>query len=268
MLSNRSIIDFHTHIFPHKLAERAVASIGGYYSLPMECDGTSERLLKSTELLPNLRFVISSATLKPQNLLHGNDYLLEEAALHKEFIPFSSFHPLLTEKEICAELDRVKALGSMGIKLHPDFQHFNIDEPSLIPAYKYCAELGLPILFHVGDENTDFSTPARLYNLLDKVPGLKIAAAHLCGYQAWDAAEAILIGTPVYTDISDAITYLPVERFVSMVRKHGVERVMFGSDFPLRSSESVYEQFETLPFSEDEKEWISHRSAEAFLGIL
>ena len=126
MSNNRAVIDFHTHIFPAKLAARAVTNIGGYYSLPMECDGTAEGLLRSCETLPNMRFVISSATLKPENLHHGNDYLLEEAKLHPEFIPFSSFHPLLPIKEICAELDRVKALGSKGIKMHPDFQHFNL----------------------------------------------------------------------------------------------------------------------------------------------
>ena len=195
----------------------------------MECDGTAEGLLRSCETLPNMRFVISSATLKPENLHHGNDYLLEEAKLHPEFIPFSSFHPLLPIKEICAELDRVKALGSKGIKMHPDFQHFNLDEPNLFPAYRYCAEIGLPILFHVGDITTDFSTPCRLYNLMDKIPELTVIAAHLGGYQEWDEADRLLIGTPMYTDISDAITFLPPERLVSTIRRHGVERVFFGS---------------------------------------
>ena len=195
MSNNRAVIDFHTHIFPAKLAARAVTNIGGYYSLPMECDGTAEGLLRSCETLPNMRFVISSATLKPENLHHGNDYLLEEAKLHPEFIPFSSFHPLLPIKKICAELDRVKALGSKGIKMHPDFQHFNLDEPNLFPAYRYCAEIGLPILFHVGDITTDFSTPCRLYNLMDKIPELTVIAAHLGGYQEWDEADRLLIGT-------------------------------------------------------------------------
>ena len=267
MSNNRAVIDFHTHIFPAKLAARAVTNIGGYYSLPMECDGTAEGLFRSCETLPNMRFVISSATLKPENLHHGNDYLLEEAKLHPEFIPFSSFHPLLPIKEICAELDRVKALGSKGIKMHPDFQHFNLDEPNLFPAYRYCAEIGLPILFHVGDITTDFSTPCRLYNLMDKIPELTVIAAHLGGYQEWDEADRLLIGTPMYTDISDAITFLPPERLVSTIRRHGVEKVFFGSDFPLRKPESVFEQFDALPLTEDEKEWICHRAAEKMLGL-
>ena len=224
MSNNRAVIDFHTHIFPAKLAARAVTNIGGYYSLPMECDGTAEGLLRSCETLPNMRFVISSATLKPENLHHGNDYLLEEAKLH-------------------------------------------LDEPNLFPAYRYCAEIGLPILFHVGDITTDFSTPCRLYNLMDKIPELTVIAAHLGGYQEWDEADRLLIGTPMYTDISDAITFLPPERLVSTIRRHGVERVFFGSDFPLRKPESVFEQFDALPLTEDEKEWICHRAAEKMLGL-
>ncbi len=267
MLSNRKIIDFHTHIFPEKLASRAVCNIGSYYDLPMNCDGTQAGLLSNCEELPNLRFVISSATLKPENLRTGNDYLLEAAKEHKEFIPFSSFSPKLSEKEICIELDRVKALGSKGIKLHPDFQYFNIDEPSLFGAYRHAAELEMPILFHVGDTKTDYSTPTRLYNLMDKIPNLTVIAAHLGGYQEWDLAEKVLVGTPMYTDISDAITFLPPEKLVSLVRRHGVERVLFASDFPLRSPLEVYKQFETLGFTELEKEYICHISAETLLKL-
>ncbi|MEG1743686.1 MAG: amidohydrolase family protein [Clostridia bacterium] len=267
MKSNRKIIDIHTHIFPKPLAARAVQNIGTYYSINMQCEGTSENLLQSIEELPNIRFVISSATLKYANLRNGNDFLLDEAQKHKEFIPFSSFYPFMNVTEAKNELLRVKALGTKGIKLHPDFQKFCIDDQNAIEIYKICEELGLPILFHVGDENTDMSSPTRIYRVAEKLPGLKIIAAHLCGYKAWDEAERTIIGTSVYTEISDALSCLSPERVVDLIRRHGVDKVMFGSDFPLLSPAKSFETFDKLAFSEDEKDMIYYKTAEKLFSL-
>ena len=50
-----------------------------------------------------------------------------------------------------------------------------------------------------------------------------------------------LIGTPVYTDTSDALIGLPPERVYALIEKHGLDRVMFGSDYPLRTTRSAYD---------------------------
>ncbi|MDD4124946.1 MAG: amidohydrolase family protein [Eubacteriales bacterium] len=268
MISERIVYDVHTHIFPDKLAERAVGNIGKYYGIPMGCTGTAETLEENLIKLPNMKFVVSSAALKEESMKAANDFLLEEAAKRPSFIPFSSFYPYISVSDAETELVRVKERGTKGIKLHPDFQKFYIDDPHVIEIYGICEQLGLPILFHVGDVNTDYSTPTRVYNVTNKLPRLKIIAAHLCGYSVWDEAEKVLIGTDVYTETSDAMLGLEPDRIVDLIRKHGVDKVMFGSDYPLASSADIFRQFDSLPLTEEEKEKIYRTNAEKlFFGI-
>jgi predicted TIM-barrel fold metal-dependent hydrolase len=85
--------------------------------------------------------VISSAAVKPENVVNGNNFLLESAKAESRFIPLCSFHPDMDYGEAVKELERVKKAGAKGIKLHPDFQHFPIDREDIFPYYAVCAEL-------------------------------------------------------------------------------------------------------------------------------
>lgn len=258
------IIDAHTHIFPDKIAHRASENVGQYYGIGMECDGTVSQLLNGASGF-DASFIICAAALKPENTVAGNDYLLAQAKANNCFIPLCSVHPL--QQDHAAELERVKKAGAKGLKLHPDFQHFNIDDKGMIEVYKVAASLELPILFHVGDANSDASSPARLYNALDKVPNLKAIAAHMGGYLAWDEAEKLLYGSPVYFDTSDALLSLSPERVVYQIRKHGADKIMFGSDYPLRSTRSAFEEFDALNLTDEEKTMIYYTNAQKFYQI-
>jgi len=263
----REVIDTHTHIFPPNLAVRASDNVVNYYNLTREGDGTTETLLKGGEEFENIRFVISSAAIKPSNVVNGNNFLLESAKNESKFIPLCSFHPDMDYNEGIQELERIKKEGAKGIKLHPDFQNFPIDRENIFPFYKACAELKLPILFHVGDENSDISSPTRLYKVINRLPNLIVIAAHMCGYQAWDEAERVLIGTHVYTDTSDALIWLPPERVYNMIKKHGADYIMFGSDYPLRLTISAYNALDALPLSEEEKVKIYSGTAKKVFGL-
>jgi len=257
----QKVIDAHTHIFPDKIAKRASDNVGQYYGIEMECDGSVSQLLEGAAGL-DASFIICAAALKPENTVAGNDYLLAQARANERFIPLCSVHP--QQDNHALELERVKKAGAKGLKLHPDFQHFNIDDPVMIEVYKVAAELELPILFHVGDANSDASSPARLYNALDKVPNLRAVAAHMGGYLAWDKAEELLYGTPLYFDTSDALLSLPPERVEYQIRKHGADKIMFGSDYPLRSTRSAFDAFDALRLTEEEKRLIYYANAIKF----
>lgn len=261
------LIDFHTHIFPDAIALRAAESIGNYYSIPIEGDGTVSALTSNLPEGFDTRFVISSATLKAKNAEAGNNFLLESAKNDRRFIPFGSVHPDMGEKAALSELERVKSLGAKGVKLHPDFQHIFIDGEYMLAIYKECEALELPVLFHVGDKNTDYSTPVRLYRIVDKFPRLKVIAAHLGGYSVWDEAEKLLVGTDIYMDSSEALPSMPSEQVFELIKKHGTDKVLFGSDYPVRLTGSEFADFDALPFTAEEKEQIYHLNAERLLGL-
>lgn len=263
----KQLIDFHTHIFPDEIANRAAQNVGSYYGLDMEGDGTAAMLKTRVPDGVKCRFVISSAAMKAKNVIHGNDFLIAAAKADADFIPFGSFHPDMGEKETLSELERIAEAGVYGIKLHPDFQRIYIDEPRLMSAYRKCAELGLPILFHVGDKNTEFSTPVRLRRVCDAVPKLTAIAAHLGGYSVWDEARDALIGTNVYMDCSESVPYISEEETYDLIMRHGVDKVMFGSDFPVFCTDTAFKMIDRLPFTAEEKELLYHGTAEKLLGL-
>ena len=265
----REIIDVHTHVWPDKIAVRAADNIVNYYSLPRQGDGSIEGIFRGADKFSNVRFVISSATLKA-DIAHarvGNDFLISTANNDNRFIPLASFHPDIPFDETVIELERAKALGAKGIKIHSDFQRFYIDAPNAIEVYKECARLNLPILFHVGDKNTDFSTPKRVRGLLEKLPELTIIAAHMCGYSVWDEAAEYLIGTPVYTDTSEALIGMDEAGLYNLIERHGVERVMFGSDYPLWNTDFAFDQIERIGLNEQEKSLIYSETAKKVFGL-
>ena len=159
-MEKERIIDAHTHIFPMKIAAKAVASIGDFYDLAMhDGQGTAEALLKSGREIGTERYLVCSTATKPAQVKSINDFIWEESALHPEFIPFATMHPDLEDLE--QEMERILERGYYGIKLHPDFQEFNIDDDRAMEIYRM-AEGRLAILFHTGDPRYDYSAPRRM----------------------------------------------------------------------------------------------------------
>lgn len=266
-MESKRLIDFHTHIFPDPIANRAAANVGEYYSLAMEGDGTAAMLRAHGPEGVDCRFVISSAAMKAKNVVAGNDFLLAKAREDAAYIPFGSFHPDMGESAALAEIERIAEAGVKGIKIHPDFQHLYIDAPEMLTLYRRCAALGLPILFHVGDRNTDYSTPKRMRRVCEAVPDLKVIGAHLGGYSVWDEAREHLADSGIYVDCSEARPYLSEEETQSLIRVFGVDKVLFGSDYPVFCTDTAYRHINALSFTDGEKERIFYRNAEELLGL-
>lgn len=265
----REVIDVHTHVWPDKIAVRAADNIVNYYGLPRQGDGSITGIFNGATCFENIRFVISSATLKPdkEHAQVGNDFIINTSKSDSRFIPLCSFHPFMGVDDAVAELERAKGLGAKGVKIHSDFQRFYIDDENAIEIYKECARLRLPILFHVGDKNTDFSTPKRVRAVLEKVPHLDVIAAHMCGYGVWDEAEEVLIGERVFTDTSEALLGMDGRRLYKLIEKHGVEKVMFGSDYPLWNTDYAFNQMEEIGLSESEKDLIYSENAKRIFDL-
>lgn len=260
-MENEKIINMHTHIFPVKIAEKAVAAIGDFYSLHMATKGTSEALIEDGAPFGVCRYLVSSTATTEHQVASINTFISEECKKHPEFVGFGSLHPGLTREETFAEVERIISLGLKGIKLHPDFQRFNIDDPSAFNIYE-AVEGKLPILFHIGDNRYDYSSPQRLNNVLGRFPKLVAIAAHLGGYRRWEDSH-INMGHPrVYIDTCSSIEFMSPEEAVRIIRSHGIDRVFFGTDSPMWSHEETMERFNKLPLTQEEREKILYKNAE------
>lgn len=258
-MNKYKVFDTHVHIFPDKVAHKAVANLGQYYQVAMAEEGTWDSFQAAVDEAGCIeKCLIHSTATRPGQVQNVNNFVASK--INDRLLGFGSIHP--DYEDIEEEIDRIISLGLRGIKLHPDFQLFNVDSEKACRIYAY-AEDKLPILFHVGDKNVDYSSPLRIRRIADKFPRLKIIAAHLGGYSAWDDAEKYLVGQNVYFDTSSSIQFMSFDRAVNIIRTHGVDKCLFGTDFPMHNPKKVLERFFALGLTEEENRKILWDNAAA-----
>jgi predicted TIM-barrel fold metal-dependent hydrolase len=253
-----AIIDFHTHIYPEKIAAKAVASIGDFYGIPMQQAGTVNALLESGQKGGIGRFVVFSAAEFPAQVQAINDYIAGVCREHPQFTGFGSLHKDM-EKPL-DEIERLIGLGLRGIKLHPDMQKFNIDDDAMMTIYA-SLEGRLPVIFHTGDYRYSYSHPMRLAKVLDAFPKLDVVAAHFGGWSVVEIAWDYLYKRRCYFDISSTLSFIGKRRAVELIRSYGAERFLFGSDYPMWDPASCLAEFLELDLSESEQELILGKNA-------
>ena len=258
------IIDFHAHIYPEKIAARASQSISHFYeNAPMSWTGTADELIATGKKAGITKYVVHSAATSPAQVEVINNFIIKECQKHSEFIGFGTMHQ--DYENYSGELERIKAAGCKGIKLHPDFQKFAVDDPIMDKIYDKIEELNMVILFHAGDCRYDFSGPRHFLNLIKKHPNLKVVAAHFGGYTEWENSMHYLVGQNIYFDTSSTLWKLPVEKAREMIKKHGYEKILFGSDFPMWDFSDELKRIESLGLNENEKQAILYKNAEKLL---
>jgi predicted TIM-barrel fold metal-dependent hydrolase len=109
---------------------------------------------------------IHSVATTPKQVAGINRFILESAAAHPgRFVPFATLHPELPDFD--AAVDEIVSSGFRGIKLHPEFQNFKVDEDRAVAMFRACAGR-LPVLLHCGDYRCDNSVPERICAMLEK----------------------------------------------------------------------------------------------------
>ncbi len=263
-MKNLKIIDIHAHVFPEPIRKKAVDAIGRFYDIPMYGEGSPEDLLVHGSPFGVVKYVVNSAATTADQVQAINRYIKSVQDSDSRFLGFGTIHQnTVNPKHV---IDEVIGLGLHGIKLHPDFQKFDIDDQKLFPIYEAMAGR-LPLLIHMGDERTDASSPARLLNVINAFPSLRVIAPHLGGYSRWDEALEVLIGRDIYIDTSSALAFMPPEKAAAIIRAHGIDKVLFGSDYPMWLHKDELERFFALGFSDDENEKMLYSNAAALLGV-
>ncbi len=257
------VIDFHAHIFPEALAPKAVENLENYYKMQWGCKGDVNDIIKCMDKGDVEKCVIFSTATKPQQVVNVNNFLLEHKN-NPRFIVFGSVHP--EYEDSINEIKRVKKEGVKGFKFHPDFQHFYVDDDKMLKIYE---EIGsdYPIIMHAGDKNTDFSSPYRFARLLEIFPEHTFIAAHLGGYSEWDQVKECLSGKNIYFDTSSSMWCLTPEETEEIIKGHGVDKVLFGTDYPAMSHKDELEKFLKLNFTDEEFEKMLHINAEKLLNL-
>lgn len=257
--------DAHAHIYPGKIAEKATASVGDFYGIPMQNVGLPHVLAQRGGQAGIDRFLVCSVATKVEQVGSINQFIAEKCRKYPQFVGLAAWHQDIAD--IQGEMDRLQSLGLRGIKLHPDFQRFQIDDPKMLPVYGEACRRGLPVLFHTGDSRMDFSSPRRLMAVLEKLPDFTCIAAHLGGYTEWDTARSALRGANVYIDTSSSLFMVPPEQARESIAHFGVGRTMFGTDFPMWQPGEELRRFFALGFSEEDNRAMLYGNFAKLFGL-
>lgn len=263
---NQSIVDFHAHAFPDALAARAIHHLEQEGGVKAFLDGRVASLLGSMDSAGIGVSVICSIATKPEQF--EPIFTWSKAIASPRIVPLPSIHPRAADP--VGQARRIAEAGLRGIKLHPYYQDFNLDDATLFPLYRVLDELGLLVVFHTGfdfafprDRKGD---PVRVRRVLERVPSLKLVTTHMGAWDDWEEVEKHLIGQPVSMDVSLSLELLGRERARDMILAHPADRVLFGTDSPWGSQTETLAAVRALALGRAREEAILGANAQALLG--
>lgn len=229
------IIDFHTHIFPDKIAPKTIMQLEQASGITAATDGTLLGLLSSMEQNGVDFSVILPVVTNPSQFESVN---LFAAQINRKYehrlVSFGGIHPDCEDYK--AGLDRIRELGLMGIKLHPDYQGVMIDDERYLRIIEYADHLDLIIVVHAGIDiglpNPVHCPPRLARKVIDTIHPKKMVLAHMGGWKQWDEVYEWIAGTDVYLDTAFSFDYIKPDQFIKIVKKHGYEKILFATDSP------------------------------------
>jgi predicted TIM-barrel fold metal-dependent hydrolase len=262
------IIDIHTHAFPDFLAERAIQSLEATsYGEEAHLNGTISDLLKSMDRAGIEISVICSIATTPKQVPSITKWSQEIAS--DRIVPFPSIHP--DYADFREEIARIKDLGLKGIKMHPQYQGFNLDEDRAMPIYEALAGHGLILTIHAGFDisfpDDPSASPDKTAKIIERFPELTIIACHFGGWRQWDEVRRHLAGKDLHFETSFTIGDLPDEKILELTHIHGEDKIVFGTDSPWRDQAESVEEMNALLISDEAREKIFHKNAEKLLGL-
>jgi len=264
-----TIIDFHTHIFPDAIAPRALAALIENAPGMKPCtDGTLDGLQKSMRRNGIDTSILLPVATKPSQVETINANCLDQQSA--SIVPFGSLHQDYQGFEL--EIDKLKKSGIKGIKLHPEYQNFYVDDKKMFPIYEALQASGLIVVFHAGKDpgpfTNDHALPKAFKSVAKQFPLLKIVAAHMGGWMMWDDVEQLLGAQRIYFDTSAVNGHLSPSMFMRLVASRGIDFILFGSDSPWFDQGASIRWIDALPLTDKEKEKVFYKNALRLLGTV
>lgn len=252
MINGIYTIDSHCHIYPEKIASKAVAGTDNFYGGKSVGLGTIDDLIDSGMKAGIDHFIVQSVATTPKQVESINNFIASEVAKHPDILTgLGTLHP--DSEDIKADVEHLLTLGLKGVKLHPDIQAFPIDDERCLKIYDICQEKDLPVLMHTGDYRYDYSNPNRLLPVLEKYKNLTVIGAHLGGWSIWEEASIAYKDYPnFYVDCSSSFNYIKPEMARDIIRRYGADKVLFATDYPMWDYKTEIDYFLSLGLDESE----------------
>ena len=263
----QKIINAHCHIYPEKIADKAVIGIRDFYDLDMSLNGKVDGLLRDGEKVGVTHYLVHSVATTPKQVKSINEFIAESVNKYPDmFTGFGTLHP--DSEDIQGDFDYLIELGLKGVKLHPDFQQFAMNDERAFKIGEVVSAGNVPMLVHCGDFRYNYSNPEQVKPFLDKFPEIPFIGAHFAGWSVWEEATEKLAGTPnLYVDLCSSLYALSPEAAVELIHAYGADKVLWGTDYPMWESISEMEYFKRLDLTDKERSLILYENAAKLLNL-
>jgi predicted TIM-barrel fold metal-dependent hydrolase len=261
------VIDFHTHAFPDGLAQKAIAALTADIDIRTFHDGKVSSLVASMDKAGIKKAVICSIATKPSQYAPILEW--SKSIQSDRIIPFPSIHP--ADTDIREKIETIANAGFRGIKLHPYYQEFTIDEERMFPIYETANRLGLIIVCHTGFDiafpKDRIADPSKIAYVMRMFPGLKFIASHLGGWEDWDEVIRCIVGKKIYIETSYSLEVMDKDKALSILLNHPSDYILFGTDSPWTDQTDAIRLVRDLGLGAERERKMFHINAERLLGI-
>lgn len=265
------IIDFHTHIFPDKIAEATIQALSKGASIPPHSNGALSGLLdkmSKAEVDVSINLPVLTKAKQFDSIFSFARGINESV---NNVISFSGIHP--DDEEYEKHLYLIKEAGIKGIKIHPDYQGTFFDDEKYVKILALAKKLDLITVTHAGLDGAFVGeeikcTPKRVINLLDKIGGYdKLVLAHLGGNELFNDVYETLAGENVYFDTAYVLPFLTKNQFEKMVIRHGEGKILFATDSPWQDQGEMVSFIKSYNLGKQVENKILYENAKKLLNI-
>ena len=268
------IIDFHTHIFPDKIAKKTIDYLAVKSSISPFSDGSVDGLLAEMErggvdVSVALPVVTNPAQFDSVNRFAADINTRFDNA-SKSIISFAGIHPECDDIE--KKMEYISNAGFKGVKIHPDYQSTYITDDAYIKIFECAKELGLIVITHSGVDGGYRDCPVRctpemVRKVISRVPDVKLVLAHYGANEMFEDVFDMLCGENVYFDTAFVLRYVGAETFLKILQKHGSDRILFATDSPWSGMREDIEIIRSFGLDKETEQKIFCDNARALLGI-
>ncbi len=268
------IIDFHTHIFPEKIASLTVNALKEKSGNTPYTDGTDCGLVMAMQRANADLCITLPVLTKPTQFESVSKFAIE---INKKYvraknrlISFGGIHPDCDN--IYEKLLYLKDNGILGVKIHPDYQQTYIDDPKYIEIIKTAKELDLIVVTHAGIDDgykgrPVMCPPERIINVIDKVGHSKLVLAHFGAHKQWQEVLSKIAGKDVYFDTAFTMHEIDKQIFIDIISKHGSDKILFATDCPWRDIKTDYDIIKSYNLDKETEDNIFYRNALKLLNL-
>ncbi|WP_138444167.1 amidohydrolase family protein [Sinomonas susongensis] len=278
-------IDMHVHLevdgHGHASLPTALTEASAKYFKTEDRSPSLERIAETYREL-NMAAVVFTVDARTQLGHEPNsvEELIEGAARHSDvLIPFGSVDPRTGEEAIARAKHQALELGARGFKFHPSLQGFDPSSEEFYPLWETLQELGLPAIFHTGQNGMGaglpgghgiklrYSNPLLLDDVAADFPALTVIMAHPSVPWQEEANSIATHKSNVFIDLSGwSPKYFP-ESLVKAANSVLQDKVLFGTDFPLITPQKWLGAFAGLPLKDEVRPKILKSNAIRVLGL-